>query len=52
MLIHGKLHLTASGLNLDEVRSLLQKALRRKERNLALQSCKELIGRKDSYVYT
>ena len=44
MLIHGKLHLTASGLNLDEVRSLLQKSLRRKETDLVLKSCKELIG--------
>ncbi len=44
MLIHGKLHLTSSGLNLDEVRSLLQKSLRRKERDLILKSCKELIG--------
>ena len=44
MLIHGKLHLTASHLNLDEVRSLLQKSLRRKETDLVLKSCKELIG--------
>lgn len=33
---------TKSGLNLDEVKSLLQKALRRKERQLALQATKEL----------
>ena len=46
MLIHGKLHLTANGLNLDEVRSLLQKSLRRKETQLILKSCKELLGNK------
>ena len=44
MLIHGKLHLTASRFNLDEVRSLLQKSLRRKETDFVLKSCKELIG--------
>ncbi len=44
MLIHGKLILTAHGFMLDEVRSLLQKALRRKEHKLILQSCKELLA--------
>ena len=46
MFIHGKLHLTANGFMLDEVRSLLQKSLRRPltGRTLALQACQELIG--------
>lgn len=44
MMIYGKLLLTANGCNLDEIRSLLQKALRRKETALVKQSCKELIG--------
>ena len=46
MLIHGRLILTSHGFMLDEVRSLLQKALRRPQssRDLALQACKELIG--------
>lgn len=35
-------HFTRSGLLLDEVKSLLQKALRRKERYYALSACKEL----------
>lgn len=44
MFIHGKLFLTAHNIMLDEVRSLLQKSLRRKEWVLALQSSKELLG--------
>lgn len=44
MLIHGRLILTAHSLMLDEVRSLLQKALRRKERDLALQATRELLA--------
>ena len=45
MLIHGKLILTQNGFLLDEVKSLLQKALRRKERTLIASSAKELIGK-------
>ena len=44
MLIHGRLLLTSNGMMLDEVRSLLQKALRRNERELAMQATKELLG--------
>ena len=45
MLTHGQLHLTANGLMLDEVRSLLQKSLRRGQsaRDCALRACKELL---------
>ena len=45
MLFCGRLHTTSGGMNLDEVRSLLQKSLRRKDIDLVLKSCKELVGR-------
>jgi len=45
MFVHGRLILTASGILLDEVKSLLQKALRRKECDLVIKATKELIGR-------
>ncbi len=44
MLMHGRLFLTVNGLMLDEVKSLLQKALRRKSEVLATQAAKELLG--------
>ena len=44
MLIHGRLILTVHGLMLDEVRSLLQKSLRRKDHLLVLSASKELLG--------
>lgn len=44
MLIHGRLFLTRNGLMLDEVRSLLQKSLRRKDVGLAAACVEELIG--------
>ena len=44
MLIHGRLVVTHNGLMLDEVRSLLQKCLRRQELDLAYRATKELIG--------
>ena len=37
-----KNHLTKRGLNLDEVKSLLQKAIRRKDRVFAMQAASEL----------
>ena len=43
MYIYKKLILTSNGIMLDETRSLLQKALRRKERQLGLQAAKELL---------
>ena len=43
MLIHGRLLLTHNHLMLDEVRSLLQKSLRRQS-PIAFQATKELIG--------
>lgn len=43
MLIHGRLVVTPHGCMLDEVKSLLQKALRRGEQQLAFQAAKELI---------
>ena len=42
MFLYGKHFFTANGLNLDEVKSLLQKSLRRKEVNLACSAAKEL----------
>jgi hypothetical protein len=42
MFLHGKHFFTESGLNLDEVKSLLQKSLRRKEVYLAYTAAKEL----------
>lgn len=47
MYIYGRAILTANGLMLDEVRSLLQKALRRKDVSLVLQSTKELLASGD-----
>ena len=44
MLIHGRLIVTHNGLMLDEVRSLLQKSLRRQELDLAYRATKELVG--------
>ena len=44
MLIHGRLIVTHNGLMLDEVRSLLQKSLRRQELDIAYRATKELIG--------
>lgn len=44
MLIHGRLIVTKNGLMLDEVKSLLQKSLRRREETLAFKAAKELIG--------
>ena len=44
MLIHGRLVVTQHGLMLDEVRSLLQKCLRRQEIDLAYRATKELIS--------
>ena len=44
MLIHGRLIVTHNGLMLDEVRSLLQKSLRRQELDIAYTATKELIG--------
>ena len=43
MYIYKKLILTSNGIMLDETRSLLQKALRSKERQLGLQAAKELL---------
>ena len=42
MFQYGKLLLTHSGIMLDEVRSLLQKSLRRKDRAIALSCLREL----------
>jgi hypothetical protein len=42
MFLYGKHYFTANGLNLDEVKSLLQKSLRRKEVNLACSAANEL----------
>lgn len=48
MLIHGRLLVTEHGFMLDEVKSLLQKSLRRKELDLIKLSAKELTcGKKD-----
>ncbi len=44
MFIKGKTVLTHSGLMLDEVRSLLQKALRRKESEYVVKATFELVG--------
>ena len=44
MLMHGRLLVTAHGMMLDEMRSLLQKSLRRKRLDLITQSTRELIG--------
>ena len=44
MLIHGRLLVTHNGLMLDEVRSLLQKSLRRQELDLAYRATKELLA--------
>ena len=43
MYVYGRLTLTAGGFMLDEVRSLLQKSLRRKDVQLAIASCSELL---------
>ncbi|KAL4231191.1 hypothetical protein ACF0H5_008773 [Mactra antiquata] len=52
MLIHGRLLVTEHGLMLDEVKSLLQKALRRQEHELAFKATKELMaGGKDQPKY-
>lgn len=48
MLIHGRLLVTEHGVMLDEVKSLLQKALRRKDSVLIKRAAKELTcGKKD-----
>ena len=44
MYLYGKLYLTHNGISLDETRSLLQKSLRRKEKELGLQAAKELLA--------
>ena len=41
--MHGRLFLTHHGFMLDELKSLLQKSLRRKDRDLVLSATKELL---------
>ena len=47
MFIYGKHITTASGANLDEIKSLLQKALRRKEAGYVRQAFQELTNARD-----
>ena len=47
MFIYGKHITTANGANLDEIKSLLQKALRRKEAGYVRQAFQELTNARD-----
>ena len=51
MFLYGIVFLTFSGFMLDELRSFLQKAVRRKETKFALEATKELTEHKDKLTW-
>ena len=51
MFLYGRIFITFCGFMLDEVKSLLHKALRRKEKKFALEATKELTEHKDQLTW-